>query len=124
VDVNACGRSGRMLAVGLTQGPPHHFWYLALDRYLPGKSPPPQVGVISVGDPGHFGTDPDPRIHISDKRIRIRRPPVTFKMASKNYFCTNFFVYYFLKLHLHNFSKIKSRSHKTEGMKVCLTVFA
>ncbi len=34
-----------MLAVGLTQGPPHHFWYLALDRYLPGKPPPPSPPV-------------------------------------------------------------------------------
>ena len=26
-----------MLAVGITQGPPHHYWYLTLDKYLPGK---------------------------------------------------------------------------------------
>lgn len=31
-------RSLRMLAVGLSQGPPHHYWYLALDRALPGKT--------------------------------------------------------------------------------------
>jgi hypothetical protein len=43
----------------------------------------------------------DPRIHTSDKRIRILIPirlrilrfsSLTFKMATKNYFCTKFFV--------------------------------
>lgn len=32
-------RSLRMLLIGLSQGPPHHYWYLHLDRLLPGKSP-------------------------------------------------------------------------------------
>ena len=31
-------RSMRMLAVGLSQGPPHHYWYAALDAKLPGKT--------------------------------------------------------------------------------------
>ena len=31
-----------MLAVGLSQGPPHHYWYAALDAKLPGKT----VGII------------------------------------------------------------------------------
>jgi len=39
------------------------------------------------------------------------------------FFCLKvFFVYYFLKLHLHHFSKIKS--HKTVGIKVFLTIFS
>jgi hypothetical protein len=38
----------------------------------------------------------------------------------------SFSAYYFLKVHLHYFSKIKSpkRSHKTVGNKVFLTIFA
>lgn len=31
-------RSGRMFLVGLSQGPPHHFWYIWLDKKLPGKA--------------------------------------------------------------------------------------
>ena len=31
-------RSMRMFAVGLSQGPPHHYWYEALDKRLPGKT--------------------------------------------------------------------------------------
>ena len=30
--------AGRMFLVGLSQGPPHHFWYLLLDRLLPAKT--------------------------------------------------------------------------------------
>ena len=29
-------RSGRMLAVGLSQGPLHHYFYVFLDRFAPG----------------------------------------------------------------------------------------
>ena len=31
-------RSFRLGAVGLTQGPPHHYWYIYLDKFLPGRS--------------------------------------------------------------------------------------
>jgi len=31
-------RSQRMGLVGLSQGPPHHYWYIYLDKVLPGKS--------------------------------------------------------------------------------------
>jgi len=33
-DVERCLRMG---LVGLSQGPPHHYWYLYLDKILPGK---------------------------------------------------------------------------------------
>ncbi|XP_043215573.1 mpv17-like protein 2 [Amphibalanus amphitrite] len=31
-------RTGRMLVVGLVEGPPHHWWYTGLDRLLPGRT--------------------------------------------------------------------------------------
>ena len=34
-DVRRCSRLG---LVGLTQGPPHHYWYVYLDKFLPGKA--------------------------------------------------------------------------------------
>jgi hypothetical protein len=51
---------------------------------------------------------------------------LTFKMPAKNkFFNTIFSAYYFLKVHLHNFSKIKGqKSHKIVGIKVFLTIFA
>jgi hypothetical protein len=55
--------------------------------------------------------DPDPRIHASDSWIRILLfSSLTFKMPAKNkIFNTIFSAYYFLKLQLHHFSKIKSQ---------------
>jgi len=32
-------RSLRMFTVGLSQGPPHHYFYLLLDKFFPGKTP-------------------------------------------------------------------------------------
>ncbi|XP_023325668.1 mpv17-like protein 2 [Eurytemora carolleeae] len=34
-DVNRCLR---MCTVGLSQGPPHHYFYILLDKYLPGRT--------------------------------------------------------------------------------------
>jgi hypothetical protein len=47
---------------------------------------------------------------------------LTFKMPTKNNFCLNIFsAYYCLKVHLHNFPKIKvKKSHKIVGIKVFL----
>jgi len=39
-DAERCARMG---LVGLSQGPPHHYWYLYLDKVLPGK------GAVTVG---------------------------------------------------------------------------
>jgi hypothetical protein len=56
----------------------------------------------------NFCADPNPRIQTSEEWIRIMLfSSVTFKTSTKNYF--KFFAYYFLKVHLHHFSKIKSR---------------
>jgi hypothetical protein len=55
--------------------------------------------------------DPDPAIFVTD-----------LQDANKK---TIFSAYFFLKVHLHNFSKIKSKkNHKTVGIKDLLTNFA
>ncbi len=74
----------------------------------------------SVADTWHFGTDPDltkmspdPRIRVSDKWIQIRN--------------MLFSAYYFLRVHLHHFSKIKiikKSQNSTIGIKTFLTIFA
>jgi hypothetical protein len=66
----------------------------------------------SVADPWHFGVDPDPWIHASGSGSRIRIllfSSLTFKMPTKTNFIFYFSAYYFLKVHLHNFSKIESQ---------------
>jgi hypothetical protein len=68
---------------------------------------------ISVADLWHFGTDPP--IHTYDWRIRFR---LRIRIQS-------FFAYYILKLHLYNFSKIKSRKEVTKQKKSrFFTIFA
>ncbi len=52
----------------------------------------------SVADPWQFGLDPDPAIFVIDLR----------DINKKQIFVKNVYAYYFLKVHLHNFSKIKS----------------
>jgi hypothetical protein len=59
--------------------------------------------------------DPDPAIFVLDLQDANK----------KTVFC--FSAYYILKVHLHNFSKIKKldkTSHKKIGIKVFLTIFA
>ncbi len=73
-----------------------------------------------------LGVDPDPEIHASDKwirtRIRILNPdPAIFVIdledaSKKQIFNTIFSAYYFLKLHLHHFSKIKSQKESQNSM--------
>ncbi len=88
---------------------------------------PPQQSVngsTSVADPWHFWygsgsadpclwvIDPDPAIFIKD-----------LQDANKKLIFSQIFpAYFFLKVHLHHFSKIKTkRSHKTVGIKVLVT---
>ncbi len=85
--------------------------------------PPGPYCLGSTHDNGitwHFGVDPDPPIHASDKWIRIRiririldPDAATFVIdlqdANKKLIKKIFFPLYFLKVHLHNFSKIKSQ---------------
>jgi hypothetical protein len=47
--------------------------------------------------------NPDPDIFVTD-----------LQDADKNYFCQSFSAYYFLKVHLHHFSKIKSHKEVTQ----------
>ena len=64
--------------------------------------------------------DPDPDL---DQDFFV----IDLKDASKKLiFITIFSAYYFLKVHLHNFSKTKSQKepHKIVGIKVFLTIFA
>jgi hypothetical protein len=59
--------------------------------------------------------DPDPDIFVIDLE----------DVSKKLIFKHNFSAYYFLKLHLHHFSKIKvKKSNKILGIKVFLTIFA
>jgi hypothetical protein len=57
--------------------------------------------------------DPDPAIFVIDLQ----------EANKKQFFKTIFSAYYFLKEHLHHFSKVK-KSQKIVGIKVCLTIFA
>ncbi len=62
----------------------------------------------SVADPCHFGMDPDPRIHASDKWIRILLfSSLTFKMTTT--------AFYFLKVNLHHFSKRKNNKKESQN---------
>jgi hypothetical protein len=77
---------------------------------------------LAVLCPFHFGTDPDPdpRIRTTYLRSRTRTRSILLlvrillfsslpdKMPTKNnFFFQRFLAYYFLKVHLHQFSKIK-----------------
>jgi hypothetical protein len=81
--------------------------------------PPPLTAVLRI--PDIFGVDPDPRIHASDKLIRIRIrmririllfSSLTFKTPKKT-FLKSFSSCYFLKLLLHHFSRVKSKKDVT-----------
>jgi hypothetical protein len=88
------------------------------------KAPDPRSwsGSATLGDPWHFGADPDPRIRISDWWIRIRIllfSSVTFKMATKTKFI---FKALWLLLYEGTFTsffkdKKSKRSQKTVGIR-------
>ncbi len=60
-------------------------------------------------------SDPDPVIFVIDLQ----------DASKKLMFNTIFSAYYFLKVHLHHFSKINiKKSHKIVGIKVFLTIIA
>jgi hypothetical protein len=53
-----------------------------------------------------FGVDPDPRIHDSDLWIRVRiRIRIIDLQDAKKHLKKSFSAHYFLKIHLHHFSK-------------------
>jgi hypothetical protein len=65
----------------------------------------------------HFNTDPDQRIRTIELRIRIlllRQWLTSHKMQTKNKFFIVFFAIYFLKVHLHQASKMKSQKEVTK----------
>jgi hypothetical protein len=76
----------------------------------PYKGNSPTSGVV---DPWRFGTDPDPRIRTTHGSAGSRFG------STSCFFHQWFFVYYFLKVCLHQSSKIKS--HKTVAINVFLT---
>ncbi len=57
----------------------------------------------SVADPWHFGVDPDPAAFVIDHQV-----------ANKKLIKKSFSAYYFLKVHLHHLSKIKSKKEVTK----------
>ncbi len=64
----------------------------------------------SVADPWHFGRDPDQHLWLKDPDPAPDPAfsSLTFKTPPKSYFFTFFFAFYYRKVHLHHFSKIKS----------------
>ncbi len=60
--------------------------------------------------------DPDPAVFVIDLQDANKKTNLN----------KSFSAYYFLKVHLNHFSKIKKskRSHKTVGIKVVLAIFA
>ncbi len=55
------------------------------------------------------------RFRTSDQRIRLLLfSSLTFKMATNKFLFLSSFAYYFLKVHLHNLSKIKSLKEVTK----------
>jgi hypothetical protein len=62
-----------------------------------------RIRIHGSGDPCLWPMDPDPAIFVLD-----------LQDANKNLFMLNFSAYYFLKVHLQNFSKIKSHKEITK----------
>ncbi len=83
--------------------------------------PDTQVGVLSHSDadPWHFGTDADPRIHASLWLMDLDPDPAIFVIDiqddnKKTNFWKSFSAYYFLKVHLHSFSRIICQKEVTK----------
>ncbi len=75
------------------------------------------VLLTSVADPWNFCADPDPRIHTPDYWIMDPDPAIVFgdlQNVNKICFFQIFVAFYFLKVHLHRFSKIKSHKEVTK----------
>jgi hypothetical protein len=73
--------------------------------------------------------DPCPRLMDSDPALDPTPDSAIFVIdlqdANKKLVFSKFSAFYFLKVHLHNFSKIKvTKSQVAEGIKFFLTIFA
>jgi hypothetical protein len=73
----------------------------------------------------HFGTNPDLRIRTFELRIRILPfSSVADKMLTNNkFFVEGFFSYYFLKVHLYQFSLINSQREVTNSRNQSFSYF-
>jgi hypothetical protein len=69
---------------------------------------------ISVADPRHFGTDPDPAIFVIDLQDAYK------KLISKKNLLITFFMYIYI---IFQRKKVKKKSQKV-GIKFFLTIFA
>ncbi len=95
---NICIQWTVFVPVFLNYTLPSYFFIELSMHYCPGID-------TSVADPWHFGTDPDP-----DPAIFA----IDLQEANKKLFFSSFSPYYFLKLQLHNFSKIKDHKEVTK----------
>jgi hypothetical protein len=71
---------------------------------------------VSIADPWHFGTDPDPYLWLKDSAPAPDPAIFVSDIQGKNSFFSVWYYYYFLKVHLYHFSKIKCHKEVTKQL--------